>query len=294
MTQDIITETRVCRNCKKEYEAKVYSLLGSRILVGQVYCEDCAKKLFEAEEASKKAAQQVAIASIRKRWRQECGIPPKFMFEDFETFDQAQDNGAFRKAYQWCLNYANSFPLDHNYLKYPSCLIFSDHSNGVGKTHLACAIAHTILNRWNGEWVNWDEWYGEELLLPSPVKVISEYDIFEQIQATFNYSLEEKGYLPGENDIINSLVAPRLLILDDVGKEKRRDPEFVQRTLFKIIDRRYKQMRPMVVTTNRSPERLKIYLSGGKGDEASWDRLWEMTKGKAIKMDGLSYRRLKG
>jgi len=294
MAQDIITENRICRNCKKEYEARVYSFFGVRILVGQGYCKDCAKKMFEAEKAKEEAARQATIAAIRKQWRLSCGIPTRFMFEDFETFDHAQDDGAFRKAYRRCLDYANKFPLDQSYRKYPSLLLFSHHSNGVGKTHLACSIAHTILNRWNGEWVNWDDWCGEELFLSSPVKVISEYDIFEQIQASFNYSSEEQGHLPGENDIINSLVAPRLLVLDDVGKEKRRDSEFVQRTLFRIIDRRYKLMKPMVVTTNRSPERLEFYLSADdRRDKASWDRLWEMCNGKAAQMDGQSYRRLK-
>ena len=66
----------------------------------------------------------------------------------------------------------------------------------------------------------------------------------------------------------------------------------MQRVLFSIIDGRYKAMRPMVVTANLSPEGLKLYLGGG-GDEASFDRLWEMVKGKFIKIEGESYRRMK-
>ena len=49
MTQDIITELKVCKNpdCKKEYEAHILNLLGARIVRGGGNCPDCAKKILE-------------------------------------------------------------------------------------------------------------------------------------------------------------------------------------------------------------------------------------------------------
>ena len=82
-----------------------------------------------------------------------------------------------------------------------------------------------------------------------------------------------------------------MLIIDDVGKEKRNDPKFVQRTLFKIIDGRYKGARPVVITANLNPTQLKRYLGAGGEDEASFDRLWGMTNGEFFNIEGESYRR---
>lgn len=293
MKPNIVTEPRVCRNpeCKKEYQAEIICLMGVRLLRGEGYCSDCAKKELESQEAKELAVKQATITSQRRQWRDTCGIPRKFMLQEFKGFDtQREGCSGLTKAYEKCLNYANKFPLDQSYLGYPSLLLVSDSSWGIGKTHLACSIAHNILNRWNGEGINWEVWNGELFKSSCPVRFISEPDLFLQIQATYNYSPEEKPYRDSETDIINKLVSVRLLLIDDVGKRRVQDPRFVQRVLFSIIDGRYKAMRPMVVTANLSPEGLKLYLGGG-GDEASFDRLWEMVKGKFIKIEGESYRR---
>jgi len=268
----------ICRNCKKEYEPQYLELMGVRILKGQGYCPECARVVCEGEEAKEKVAREAAIATTRREWRQSCGIPPKFMFEEFATFCAEGDRLAFSNAHKRCLDYASKFSLDK---KYPSMLLYSDHSWGVGKTHLAASIAHTILNKWNGK------------PMACPVRFISEPDLFLRIQATYNYTPEEKPYRESESDIIKSLIGVRLLILDDVGKRKVQDLRFVQRVMFSIIDGRYKAMRPVVITANLDPERLKQYLGAGQGDEATFDRIWEMVKGKVIKMDGQSYRRRK-
>lgn len=273
MKKTIPTEKRVCKNpeCKAEYDAKVLTVMNLTIVLGQDRCPVCNKKLDDAEIAK----EQLAISSKRMKWRRECGIPLKFMNQDFSTFDKTKQ----AEAYKVCSAYAESFPVE-NPRGYPSLLMFSNKSWGVGKTHLACAIGHRILDRWQGE------------PMACPVRFISEPDIFMQIQATYNFTPEEKPYRESESDIINSLIGVRLLIIDDIGKRRVQDPRFVQRVLFAIIDGRYKREQPIVITANLNPEKLKVYLGGG-GDEASFDRIFEMIKGKAHKMDGESYRRLK-
>ncbi len=283
MKQNLIKELRVCINpsCQKEYEARIYDVMGMRILMGQGNCPECAKEAYDAELAKEKAVNDAEVARKRRQWRHECGISPKFMNEDFSTFKMGWQDKDLTK----CQEYADAFPLDYRaYLErekkaYPSLLLFSEHSWGTGKTHLACSIAHRILDRWQGEDMS------------CPVEFISEPDIYRRIQATYNYSPEEKYFRESEQDILNSLIWCRCLILDDLGKEKRTDPRFVQRILFSIIDGHYRNQRPMVITTNLSQEKLKLYLGGGAGDEASYDRLIEMCNRKFIKVDGQSFRR---
>ena len=89
-----------------------------------------------------------------------------------------------------------------------------------------------------------------------------------------------------EDDIIKSIVYADLVVLDDVGKEKRADPRFIQRTIYSIIDGRYKQQLPLILTANLDPNGLKEHL-----ESASFDRVWELTGGKSIRMDGKSFRR---
>jgi len=263
-----------CPVCGKEnIEFKIWKL-GDGSIKRLKYCPDCiavGRKQIEQQEES---ARKLAVAAKRRELRENCGIPYKFMNEQFETFEQPRQ----QKAYFKCYEYADGFPLT-NSRGYNSLVLFSANSWGTGKTHLACSIAHHILNRWDGENV------------PCPVYYTSEYDIFATIQETFNYSFEEKRYRESETDIIRRLTYAPLLIIDDMGKEKRSDPKFVQRTLFKIIDGRYNESRPIVITANLSPAQLKNYLGAGGGDEASFERLWEMTGGEFFNMEGDSYRR---
>jgi DNA replication protein DnaC len=276
MTQHIITELRICKNpaCKKEYEATILNLLGARIIWGSGYCPDCAKKVEEEREAKEKLVRESEIMATRRRWRNCCGIPPKFMNEDFSTFKKERQP----KVFKVCWDYAEQYQLEKP-RGYKSLLLFSSESWGVGKTHLACAIAHRILDRWNGEDIS------------CPVLFVSEPDLYMQIQATYNYPPEEKTYRENETDIIKRLTSVRLLFIDDIGKRRVHDPRFVQRIMFSIIDGRYKAMLPMVMTANLNPDRLAEYLGGGQGDEATMDRLVEMSKGKFYQIEGESFRK---
>lgn len=278
MTEDIKTETRNCIDCGNEYEANIAQVLGHSLVLGAGRCKDCRAGLLKEEQDKEKVAQQATIAHKRREWRFNCGIPLRFMEQEFGTFKKERQP----KAYEKCLIYAKEYPLaDPKF--YHSLLLYSNESWGVGKSHLACSIAHHILNKWRGEDI------------VCPILFTTEPDVLMEIQATYNYSPDERLYRECESDIINRLIRVPLLILDDVGKRRTQDPRFVQRVMFAIIDGRYRAMKPMVLTTNLSPEKLKVYLGGGIGDEASFDRLIEMCGGakslKFFQLDGESYRR---
>ncbi len=266
-----MTDKRKCNQCPTEYEPKYYNVLNTNILVGDGNCPDCATKLYEAEQAKEQAAKEASIMSTRRRRREESGIPSKFMNEDFSTFKKGRQD----KACEKCVAYAESFPVDASPFNYPSLYIYSEKSWGVGKTHLSCAIGHRVLDRWKGE----------KELCPKVV-FISEPDLFRNIQATYNFTPEEKRYRESEDDIIKSITWCDLLLLDDVGKEKRKDMDFVQRTLFAIINGRYDNELPIVLTANLSPTPLKRHLG-----EATFDRLFEQIEGKRVVIEGESYRR---
>jgi DNA replication protein DnaC len=277
LNNNVEVTKRDCLGCGEEFESRTFLVCGVRINLDRGFCPACRDKK-AAELAAREEAERLAgIARKRREWRYGCGMPIKFMNEEFGTFESERQPRAYKK----CVAYAEHFPL----LKprgYPSLVSLSAGDWGVGKTHLVCSIIHHILNRWNGEEIS------------CPVLFITEPDLFRRIQATYNIPPEERAWHETENDVFNQLIRVPLLILDDVGKEERADPRFVQRVLFAIIDGRYRLTLPIVLTTNLSPEQLSAHLGGERGNEASYDRLVEMTGGKFIQLKGESYRRLKG
>ena len=278
------TQTQVCIGCGKDYEAKIIFITINPIDISQGLCYECRAKKEAELKKQEEIERRLELDRKRNQWRAECGIPLKFMNEEFGTFDTKRP-GNVKKIHDVCLKYAKGFPIDYyDYLRskkkaYPSLLLVSPDVWGIGKTHLACAIGHNILNRYNGEGIS------------CPIHFVSEPELMDKLRATINYSQEERQYREGMEEIMAPLLCRPLLILDDLGKVPVRDPRFVQRTLFSIIESREKSLRPMVVTTNLNTTQLRNYL-GSSSDEASYDRLIGMTKDNVWRMTGESYRRI--
>ena len=242
-----------------------------KLLKGNGYCPECAKQVYTEAQVKEEAGRLAYIARARRHYRDNSGIPPKFISEDFSTFQKGWQD----KAFNACWEYAEGFPIDKRPVGYKSLYLWSSSSWGTGKTHLACSILHRVLDRWSGEERGC-----------SRVLFLSEPDLFRRIQATYSFSREESQMRESEDDIIQSILYADLVVLDDVGKEERINKQFIQRTIFSLIDGRYKNNLPLVLTANLSPSGLKEHL-----ESASFDRIYEMIERKHIRMDGKSYRR---
>lgn len=270
---------KICRNpdCQKKYEAKVANCLSVPMVLGGGYCPECREKFDQEAEARDKMAREAWIMSTRRKWRQTSGIPVKFMNEEFSTFiaDRDKMETNLKDTYKTCWEYANGFDASAP-AGYKSLALFSEHSNGVGKTHLVCAIGHRVLDCWKGDEIS------------NPIRFISEPDLYIEIQETYRQNFEGSK---SEASIIRELIRVPLLIIDDVGKRQVHDKRFVQRIMFSIIDGRYRATLPIVLTANLKPYDLAVYLSGERSDKdtASMDRLLEMC-GVFYQIDGESYR----
>ena len=279
-------ETRTCLDCGQEYEAQVAKVLMRPFIMGGGLCSACADRKYQKELKQEQAKRAIFIQATKERWLKQCGIPLRFMKKGFETFDKKRQP----IPYKFSLDYANNYPFDiqglHNY---SSLILFSEHSWGVGKTHLAVAVVKRVIQRWNGEGINWE--YDGRREVTCPILFVSELDLYTRLQASYGFSTEVKK--ESEADIIKRLVGVDLLILDDVGKRKVTDSKFVNRIMFSIIQGRYNAELPLVMTANLDSGDLAVYLSDGQGDEASMDRLVEMCGGKFYRVEGESYRRFK-
>ena len=140
------TETRLCRRREQEYDSQYYHVMGLHLLRGDGYCPTCAQQVYEEEVAREEMARQAEVARIRRERREGSGIPPKFMNEDFSTFEKGWQD----KAFKLCWDYAESYPIDRYPREYHSLYLWSTESWGTGKTHMASAVCHRIYDRWDG------------------------------------------------------------------------------------------------------------------------------------------------
>lgn len=129
---------------------------------------------------------------------------------------------------------------------------------GNGKSHLAAALVNRVIER------------GYTAVF------IEVPDLFSQIKATY-------GGEGSEDKILRSLSSCNLLVLDDAGAE--RPSEWVQEKFFQIINARYKNRLPVVITTNTKDMAGLEDIIGFR----AYDRVLEMCE--PLKNNGESYRR---
>jgi len=270
--QRVRIEERTCYKCSKNYKVNVYNVLGVEIQPKGRSCPKCCLKQEERQEGER----QQRLIEVKVSWFQEC-VPMKYLKESFETFDEPLQ----QMAYKRCLDYADGFSLNNPW-RYHSLVMISPGTEGVGKTHLACSIIRHILAKWDGTGLS---------LINNPILFITEPDMFRRIRSTFDSGSSGNLRTETESSLMDQLTRVRLLVLDDVAKEEVGDARFVQRTLFSIINGRYNNMLPIIMTTNKSKEQLEAHLGGSRGNRATYDRLVEMTRARFIGLKGGSYRK---
>jgi DNA replication protein DnaC len=133
---------------------------------------------------------------------------------------------------------------------------------GTGKTHLAVILLRRLI-----------------LDLGIETKFITGVNLLYEIRSTFSGQNNYEA-----DDYIKRYSKYPVLIIDDLGAEKSTD--WVRETFYLIIDNRYSNMLPTIITSNLSPKLLAEKL-----DDRIVSRL--MDGAKIIKLEGNDYR-LKG
>jgi len=124
---------------------------------------------------------------------------------------------------------------------------------------------------------------------PYPVYFSTEQRLIARVLQSKPWDDDKHPERESREELYRMLVRVELLIIDDVGKVQHRDPAFTQEMYYRIIDDRYTQDRPVIITTNLSLDDLETHIGG-----ACADRLREMCGLKGMMtMKGTSYRRVK-
>lgn len=175
----------------------------------------CARKQRETEEAQ--ARQREFEAQLVQAW---AGTGLAITTFRHDTFDA--DDGANEKISRTCRRYVEKWPeiLKQNY-----GALFSG-SVGTGKTFLAHAIANALIEQ------------GVSTLVTN----------FSKILNTVMSSRDRQ-------QILDSLNAYQLLVIDDLGAERGTD--FAREVTCSVIDQRGQAGLPLIITTNLSLKEIK-------------------------------------
>jgi DNA replication protein DnaC len=166
----------------------------------------------------------------------ESGLGKRFAARRFETFNVTP---ATKQAYEACVSFCDTFTEDSKGIRLVG-------SYGCGKTHLTASIIHRLAEQGIG---------GVFVVVPELLRAI------------------RKGYNSpdeGADKLVSLTEDAPLLVLDDLGAEK--PSEWVREQLYVIINRRYENMLPTVVTTNCSTQELVDRIG-----QRTVSRLIEMT-----------------
>ncbi len=212
-----------CKRCKKPAEPKLIPIIGWK---EQEYCKECLKiVLAEKENETQKKIKEEKISRLIRESRIR-GIMHNMTFGSFET----RYRGV---AYNIAKKYAEEFDLSTKH-----GLMFYGHA-GSGKTHLTVAITRHIIE-----------------IKQIPVKFVRIVDLLLEIRKTFDEN--ESWKAENEGDLLRKYTFIPLLILDDIGSEKTTD--WVRQVLYQIIDERWIEQRPIIITSNLTLEELEARL----------------------------------
>jgi DNA replication protein DnaC len=208
----------------------------------------CKKADIEAKEIEEQNREkQLRLKQIIKNSL----MDEKFKQCKFENWDHKRGN---EKIFNIGTKYAANFAKMKK--EGIGLLIYGDPGNG--KTYVSSCIANELISN------------------SIPVICISINVLLDRIKQTFNTWGKE-----GEETILRSLSNADLLIIDDLGTEQNKD--WPKTTVYNILDSRYRNGLPIIVTTNFPLEELKE-----KYHERTYDRLLEMCT--PVRNDGKSIR----
>lgn len=229
---------------------------------GTYYCLRCKdlEKIYYREKGQIRARPCSCVQERKQLGRQQswehklnsARLRRKFRKRTFANF---QVSPGTRIAYEAARDYAENFAT---YLRCGKSLIFLG-DVGRGKTHLAAAILQEVLRQgFNGIFV-----------------VVIE--LLNEIRDTYERSDKTEG------DLLQLVKEVDLLVLDDLAAAER-FTEWEKAKLYEIINARYEDEKPIIITTNRTISWIEDRLG-----KKVVDRLLEMC-GDVLPLDGENYR----
>jgi DNA replication protein DnaC len=233
-----------------------YTATGTRYTIGRgrevwTPCPSCAAEQAASDREAAELARQERERARLEEMLGRAAIPVRFIGRNFDTY--RADTPGQRAALTIARDYAENFQRHAH--SGESLLMLG--KAGTGKSHLASAILQAIMPAQCGLYT-------------------TAADVIEMVRETWRRDSERS-----QGRVMHMLSTVPLLVIDEVGVQYGTESE--QNTLFQIIDRRYRDRRPVILMANLQPAELQALL----GDRI-YDRLREVSK--VVTFDWDSYR----
>ena len=236
----------VCGKCGKRKQ-KLITLTRNGAEVPMVVPVMCKCKSDAYKQQKARDEQEKEMEAISKL-RKDSLMDSIFRSISFKNFVLNQYN---EKCFRLCKRYATAF--DKMMEKNMGLLMYG--GVGTGKTFAAACIANYLLDQ------------------KIPVVMISFIKLLEMLEKNT------------DNDIIQNLQSAKLLVLDDLGAERR--TSYALEKVYNIIDARYRSKLPVILTTNLTMDEMMDAES--MQYERIYDRIFEMCY--PLEFKGMSWRK---
>ncbi|WP_265646021.1 ATP-binding protein [Verminephrobacter aporrectodeae] len=202
-------------------------------------CPVCGREAAAREAAAQRAEQEQARQQRMEDRLNRAGIPKRFRARSFENY--LADSDAKRHALVTARGFAEDFSA---HARRGTTLVLAGNV-GTGKGHLALSVAQHVMS------------------LGHSVFFATAREIVLMLRGRW-----DDRSAPGEMEVLRMLTAVSLLVVDEVGVQFHTDAERDQ--LFGVLDGRYRDLMPTLLTTNLSRRLLQQAIG-----ERSYSRLRE-------------------
>lgn len=169
----------------------------------------------------------------------EANIPQRYINKNFSNYKVEPIN---EKAFEKVSNYLK----DYKELAKKGQWLLMTGEYGIGKTHLSIAImkkiCYIIAGQAVEEYKEFPLSYFREKIVTRPVYFSKAPEFLEEIKSAYEYD----NVL--ESDVLAKYKYKKFLVIDDLGSEK--PSEWQQEKMYSILDYRYSNLKPTVITTN--------------------------------------------
>jgi len=252
-----------CPHCGRMLKYKAYSMFGRLFGTHLERC-DCPGAKAEREKLYQEQLKKQQEEELRRKMErierlfQQSRLGKRFRDRTFEAFEISDYN---RKAFEIALDYAQNFGM----YKEKGEGLFITGGYGVGKTHLAAAITNYLIRSKMATVI-----FGNVTTL------------LGRLRSAYSDDSEYE-----ETQILKELHDVDLLVIDDLGKEK--PTPWVEEKLYNVVNERYENYKPIIVTSNLELEEIEQRLETCGGAIVS--RIIEMCRG--VKIVGPDFRKEK-